>query len=345
MYYVQQPRRKRVQGVKGTEGVVGGAGASEVPGVVAAAVATPNLNSSKLGNEEPGLESGSTDFLDQLNQDHVFGFENSPGVLPSQNSPGNDGAFDIDPAGLYSGESLSITNGSSSKTTFPSFDNFISLPEVSFLHNTPHANDIDWEHYGHDGRHMEMRPFSPSANEADSTPTLRKPVPSPSLDAVLSGHFAKNRIQTPLQQTLATMLIDLLFAYPRMMTRRETFPPFVHANSPASDAETDERKLPGHLINCMGIAQLFTVCNDDTRVFLWSTIRAEMRRFSNRASMFDKYDALSALQASLLYLIMRAGCDAPQQAREDFEMLLTYQVCSYILRIFACQKCIRVFKS
>jgi hypothetical protein len=115
----------------------------------------------------------------------------------------------------------------------------------------------------------------------------------------------------------------MLLTYPRMMTRRETFPPFVHAHSPAGD---DTNNLPDHLINCMGIAQLFTVCNDDTRVFVWSTIREEMRRFNNRKSLFNKYDALSALQAALLYLTMRAGCDAPQQAREDYEMLLTYQV-------------------
>ncbi|KAE9365144.1 hypothetical protein N431DRAFT_353379, partial [Stipitochalara longipes BDJ] len=123
-----------------------------------------------------------------------------------------------------------------------------------------------------------------------------------------------------------TMIIDMIHAYPRMMMRRETFPPFIHACSPAGEGSDERNKLPENLTNCMGITQLFAVCNDDTRLFVWGTIWAELRRLRNRASTFDKYDALSALQASLLYLIMRALDDSPQRANHDYEMLEIYQV-------------------
>jgi len=128
-----------------------------------------------------------------------------------------------------------------------------------------------------------------------------------------------------MQQNYATMIIDMISAYPRMMTRRETLPPFIHAYSPAGDTEDDQNSLPEHLSNCMGIAQLFAVRNDDTNSFVWATIRAEIRGLKNHMRTFNKYDAMSALQASLVYIIIRAVDGAPQEAKDDYEMLSIHE--------------------
>lgn len=139
------------------------------------------------------------------------------------------------------------------------------------------------------------------------------------------SHFSKN-VRTGIQQICVTMIIEMVCAYPRMMTSRETFPPFIHAHAPISDTNKDPNKLPEHIANCMGIAQLFAVRNDDTRPFIWATIRTEMRSFMTEMHNFTKYDTLSAVQASLLYIIVRAVEDVPQNADDDSEMLSIYNV-------------------
>ena len=175
--------------------------------------------------------------------------------------------------------------------------------------------------YFYDGKQL-MPIYSPNLPtmlmQAAATET------SPSSGLAIRPHFTKIDVKTGIQQMCATLIIDMIHAYPRMMTRRETLPPFVH---PCSYAEDDRDKLPVNLTNCMGIAQLFAARTVDTHAFVWSTVRAETRGMRDRLLNFDKYDALSALQASLLYAIMRAVDERPQEAADDWEMLMIYDVC------------------
>lgn len=87
-------------------------------------------------------------------------------------------------------------------------------------------------------------------------------------------YFSKKQIVTPAQQLFTSMLIDMIRAYPLMMTRRETFPPFIHPHCYLYEGRST---FPQALTNCMGIAQLFVSRTDDTRPFLWTTILAEIR--------------------------------------------------------------------
>jgi hypothetical protein len=256
-----------------------------------------------------------------------------------QYSPRRDGAENIGFNGGYSESSLSTTT--STAMTPAADEGFLSFLQSTWGNNTPSDLNFSLDNFSYGGgKEVQMRIFSPAPT---MTPTMVPPtstpsvplspmavptrIPSPFSNAVISGHFTRNSFQTTKRQVLVTMIVDMIRAYPRMMMRRETFPPFVHANFPAEDHPNDHSRLPENLTNCMGIAQLFAVCNDDTRLFVWGTILAEMRRFRTRASTFNKYEAVSALQACLLYLIMRAIDVVPQQAKRDYEMLLIYQVC------------------
>ncbi|EED19885.1 hypothetical protein TSTA_031440 [Talaromyces stipitatus ATCC 10500] len=87
-------------------------------------------------------------------------------------------------------------------------------------------------------------------------------------------HFSRNKIVTPAQQLFTSMLVDMIRAYPLMMTRRETFPPFVHPHCYLYEGCDT---FPQVLTNCMGIAQLFVSRTDDTRPFVWTTVMAEVR--------------------------------------------------------------------
>uniref|UniRef100_A0A093VVG0 Uncharacterized protein n=1 Tax=Talaromyces marneffei PM1 TaxID=1077442 RepID=A0A093VVG0_TALMA len=111
---------------------------------------------------------------------------------------------------------------------------------------------------------------------------VQPPIPSSipgSEIATTTVHFSRKRIVTPAQQLFTSMLIDMIRAYPLMMTRRETFPPFVH---PHCYLYEGCNTFPQVLANCMGIAQLFVSRTNDTRPFLWATILAEVRDIMSR---------------------------------------------------------------
>lgn len=77
---------------------------------------------------------------------------------------------------------------------------------------------------------------------------------------------------TVASQHAANLISRIVSAFPQMMLRRSTFPPFIHAH-------WDEPALPGILASCVGIARIFVTRSDDTRSFLWRTIGAEEKRF------------------------------------------------------------------
>ena len=76
----------------------------------------------------------------------------------------------------------------------------------------------------------------------------------------------------------ADLIIQSLRSFPTMMTRRETFPWFIHPHS-RSSFESTEAVLPDALSNCMSIAQIFAARTTETKAFLRQTIRAEYHRF------------------------------------------------------------------
>ena len=95
-----------------------------------------------------------------------------------------------------------------------------------------------------------------------------------------SNHMAILQTERPHAQYSADTVIQSLRSLPTMMLRRETLPWFIHPHSHPLSKPT-QAGLPQALSTCMGIAQVFASRTLDTRLFLWSTIRAELRRFTN----------------------------------------------------------------
>lgn len=274
-----------------------------------------------MGAQSPGYDLGNDDLLGTMDQIEVAEFDNSlhsSRLLypPSKEGLGSSESIALD--GEHYGESLSSTT--TVEMTIPGEEDVF----MTLLNNTDFNFQMD-DFNAYHGKEPLVPTFSaflpPPAISTSTT------VRSSSSDTVPPRYFTKNNVQTRIQQTYATMIIEMIHAYPRMMIRRGTLPPFIHAYSPAINTENDQNRLPKYLVNCMGISQLFAVRNDDTHPFLWTTIRAEMRTFRDRIGTSDKHEMFSALQASLVYLIIRAVDDAPQEAKDDYEMISTYQVC------------------
>lgn len=82
----------------------------------------------------------------------------------------------------------------------------------------------------------------------------------------------------------AGLLSQAISAFPQMMLRRQTFPPFIHAHWHLPS-------LPETLANCMSIAQLFATRTTETRPFLWRTIGTEVKRLQDEVCPCKRFFA------------------------------------------------------
>ena len=83
----------------------------------------------------------------------------------------------------------------------------------------------------------------------------------------------------------ASLIIDTLLSFPLQMTRRETFPCFIHAQT--------GWKLPEPLTICMHIALLFASPSHDIRPFMWRSILAEQTRILQQARLDHASSAMT----------------------------------------------------
>lgn len=95
----------------------------------------------------------------------------------------------------------------------------------------------------------------------------------------------------------ASLLSQAISAFPQMMLRRQTFPPFIHAHWHLPS-------LPETLANCMSIAQLFATRTAETRPFLWRTIGIEVKRLQDEVEFATLLNLQNALQSVILFVIM-----------------------------------------
>ncbi|KAI9684602.1 MAG: hypothetical protein M1822_005690 [Bathelium mastoideum] len=107
---------------------------------------------------------------------------------------------------------------------------------------------------------------------------LALPEPTGLSDRPDPQFLARLPISDPVANFTASLIMEMLLAFPEMMLRRETLPPFIHGHWHRTPIAT-ESSLPEPLVNCMGIAQVFASQNAESRPFLWRTIRNEQRSF------------------------------------------------------------------
>lgn len=164
-----------------------------------------------------------------------------------------------------------------------------SLPQPYHLYMEPNQ---DWSSI------FRLDPYASSLIPNDVDKWVLRPAP-------MSNALAENH---------SRRLIRMLRSIPRMMVRRENFPPFIHSHW--------QHDLPAPLANCTMIARLFCTRNTSNSMLVWNAIRLEQERLARETYDFSKEDLVAALQAYLVYMIMRAEDDTNGTAG-DVPMLLS----------------------
>ncbi|EED21996.1 conserved hypothetical protein [Talaromyces stipitatus ATCC 10500] len=97
-----------------------------------------------------------------------------------------------------------------------------------------------------------------------------------------------------------------LRSYPRMMlsASRNGMPPFVHSYHLSYDC-ADNTSLPEPLARCAGIVAMWSVKSKHNSMHIWKAIRSEQERLLQESSVYNDWDALAALQAMCVYVILR----------------------------------------
>jgi hypothetical protein len=144
------------------------------------------------------------------------------------------------------------------------------IPTAEHIVDELHA-DYDLENFS-----RAQLPWSPRTSQDEYLSALSGPT---SLSERPGSDFlARLPISDPVSHATATVLMQTLRAFPQMMLRRETLPPFIHGHWYRLSSAR-ELSLAEPLINCMGIAQVFASHNAESKSFLWRTIKMEQRSF------------------------------------------------------------------
>lgn len=124
---------------------------------------------------------------------------------------------------------------------------------------------------------------SPATNPAIWQPTLefghsakdQDDAVQSSISMALANIFQGN----PSSKYAAGLLTHAISAFPQMMLRRQTLPPFIHGH-------WHMPSLPETLANCMSVAQIFATRTPETRPFLWRMVGAELQRLQDEVCTY-----------------------------------------------------------
>ncbi|KAJ8099055.1 hypothetical protein POJ06DRAFT_255835 [Lipomyces tetrasporus] len=127
------------------------------------------------------------------------------------------------------------------------------------------------------------------------------------------------RLGNPASQHCAVLAMGIIRAFPQMMLRQQTFPPFIHG-------QWHRSVMPEEIANCMSIAQIFTARTSETRGFLWRTIAAEAQRFKDLLDTYSAQEILTAAQALLIYMIMAIIDQDELTSERGADMINTFKL-------------------
>ncbi|KAF4503590.1 short chain dehydrogenase family [Fusarium agapanthi] len=140
-----------------------------------------------------------------------------------------------------------------------------------------------------------LMPASLDMFQPSITNDMQIRVPPRSLSSKGDLTRVSNRLSS--MQHASRVIMQMLYAYPQMMLRRQTFPPFIH---PHWHLET----LPETLGNCISVSQLFATRTPETRPFLWRMVAAEEERFRGKLHTFSPREMHLCLEVMIIYMMM-----------------------------------------
>ncbi|KAF8860589.1 hypothetical protein BDZ45DRAFT_724519 [Acephala macrosclerotiorum] len=131
--------------------------------------------------------------------------------------------------------------------------------------------------------------------------------------------FGPRNIQPSLNKSY--LLCKLRF-YPNMMLSGDP-PPFIHRNYGYGIDAPAQAAKPAPLKNCANIILWYSKKDNDNIKFIWRTVKAETERLLEEHESYNDEDAVAALQAMTLYLLLRISEDNKEVTNFDILLIKT----------------------
>ncbi|KAL6812535.1 hypothetical protein J3E69DRAFT_359665 [Trichoderma sp. SZMC 28015] len=138
---------------------------------------------------------------------------------------------------------------------------------------------------------------------------------------------------TIVSQSCRKFIASTICTYPRMMLRPDSLPPFMHRHS-CGLGQVDSKMVTGipsqsavpeSLAICISICHIFATKTASSEKFFCRTVDAELRRLNEEVPGFSKGETLAAIQAVLIYIIMRFFDAGPSYFLANGGMFMTLQ--------------------
>ncbi|KAI0903071.1 hypothetical protein F4823DRAFT_324077 [Ustulina deusta] len=182
------------------------------------------------------------------------------------------------------------------------------------LANSETGNDLQ------DGLTPEPSEISPSDSlgspgYSDTGPSYDKVTTMLALQQNLPPRPVTALRTDPKHQIGAMFLLETMRGFPYMMSRRETFPIFLHG-------QWHRHELPITFINCMRICELYIARNTCTggRELFYSAMSEEAARFMHQLPTASKEELAASLSMQSMYILMAVFENQTPQANYTPEL-------------------------
>ncbi|KAL7926098.1 hypothetical protein ACQKWADRAFT_174407 [Trichoderma austrokoningii] len=119
-------------------------------------------------------------------------------------------------------------------------------------------------------------------------------------------------------QRVSNLISHTLKSYPLMLLRSNALPPFIH---PSMIIPNDENVHLESLTNCLSLIQMISTGIQTSRKLFWKNVRMECERLSEEYIKLNKYELLTAMQALLIYVLIRLDEGATDYNNFDSSLL------------------------
>ncbi|KAK0644643.1 hypothetical protein B0T16DRAFT_418023 [Cercophora newfieldiana] len=166
----------------------------------------------------------------------------------------------------------------------------------------------------------EAWPLQLHLQEIDDPTSVSVAICPPSI--ILPTPFGTSLVPYPRRRITPgcrQLIISTVRSYPRMMTRLDNLPPFIHHvgcqlhfSAPLTGEDISQNgscvfttNPLRPLVTCMRLAQVFVSGVPEIEGVLWDAVEGECRRIAEEMQDFSPGEALTSLQAMIIYTIMR----------------------------------------
>ncbi|KAL6693048.1 hypothetical protein J3F84DRAFT_381409 [Trichoderma pleuroticola] len=127
------------------------------------------------------------------------------------------------------------------------------------------------------------------------------------------------------------MLLSQMIEYTHRIAEGKILPPFIHppcflSQDNECPPDTPHTCLPKTLAICRTLTQMFYSRTLETNGFIWDQIYSHLRQMHAEFRSYDKQSLLHALQAAIIYGLLRSQCTESVGSEDSGWLVLTVEV-------------------